>query len=65
MDQDVSALMLMIAEAKALSDGSLVIRHLFGFTGDALVAGAVAEGATRNDAEEISALLSGRDGIRH
>ena len=46
------------AEAKALSDGLLVIRHLFGFTGDALVAGAVADGATRSDAEEISALLS-------
>ena len=41
-----------------MSDGLLVIRHLFGFTGDALVAGAVADGATRNDAEEISALLS-------
>ena len=36
----------------------VVIRHLFGFTGDALVAGAVADGATRSDAEEISALLS-------
>ena len=46
------------AEAKALSDGLLVIRHLFGFTGDALVAGVVADGATRSEAKEISALLS-------
>ena len=45
-------------EAKALSDGLLVIRHLFGFTGEALAAGAVASDATRARAEDISALLA-------
>ena len=45
-------------EAKALTDGLLVIRHLFGFTGDALATGAVATDATRDRAEDISALLA-------
>jgi len=48
-------------EAKALSDGLLVIRHLFGFTGEALAAGAVASDATRDRAEDISALLADAD----
>ena len=43
------------AEAKALSDGLLVIRHLL-VSPAMLWAGAVADGATRSDAEEISAL---------
>ena len=45
-------------QAKALTDGLLVIRHLFGFTGEALAAGAVASDATRARAEDISALLA-------
>ena len=48
-------------EAKALSDGLLVIRHLFGFTGDALASGAVATDADRNTPESISSLLSEAD----
>jgi hypothetical protein len=48
-------------EAKALSDGLLVIRHLFGFTGDALATGAVSNDATRDRAEDISALLADAD----
>lgn len=34
-----------------LTDGLLIIRHLFGFTGDALTSNAVEPEATRNDAE--------------
>jgi hypothetical protein len=41
-------------EIKALSDGLIIIRHLFGFTGDALVQGAVAPDCTRCSADEIS-----------
>ena len=45
-------------QARALTDGLLVIRHLFGFTGDALATGAIAIDASRERAEDISALLS-------
>jgi hypothetical protein len=48
-------------EAKALTDGLLVIRHLFGFTGDALASGAVASDAERTLASDISSLLSDAD----
>lgn len=41
-----------------LTDGVLIIRHLFGFTGDALTEGAVGEGAARSKASEISTYLS-------
>ena len=44
------------SNAKALSDGLLVIRHLFGFSGTSLVSGATEEGA-RTSAEEISIYL--------
>jgi hypothetical protein len=37
-----------------LTDGLLVIRYLFGFRGDALIAGAVDSEATRKTSEEIS-----------
>ena len=49
------------SEAKALTDGLLVIRHLFGFTGDALATGAISTDATRDRAEDISALLAAAD----
>jgi len=42
----------------ALTDGLLVLRHLFGFTGSALIDGAVAPGATRTTAAEIEAFLT-------
>ena len=41
----------------ALTDGLLLIRHLFGFTGNTLTDGAIGSGCTRCNAEEISALL--------
>lgn len=40
-------------EIKALSDGLIIIRHLFGFTSDGLVQGAVAPDCTRCNADEI------------
>jgi hypothetical protein len=41
----------------ALTDGVLVMRFLFGFSGDALVAGAIGEGATRSSAQAITGHL--------
>jgi hypothetical protein len=41
-----------------LTDGLLTIRHLFGFTGDALIQGAVGTGAANSDADSISATLT-------
>ncbi len=43
----------------ALTDGLLVLRYLFGFRGDVLVADAVGEGATRSTAARIEAYLAG------
>ena len=49
-------------EAKALTDGLLVIRHLFGFSGDALTSdGVVAGGANRKTSEAISKYLTEGD----
>ena len=45
-------------EADALTDGLLVIRHLFGFSGDALIANATSNVATRHDANEITSYLN-------
>ncbi len=45
-------------EADALTDGLLVIRHLFGFSGDSLIANAISSVATRQEAEEITSYLS-------
>ncbi len=42
----------------ALTDGLLVIRHLFGFTGDTLIASAVDTSARRSTAADISAYLT-------
>ncbi len=47
-------------ESKALTDGLLLIRYLFGFTGDSLIAGAVGERADRSTSEEIEAYISER-----
>ena len=41
----------------ALSDGLLIIRHRFGFTGSALVSGALGTNANRTDPDEISAYI--------
>ena len=47
-------------EPRALTDGLLLIRYLFGFRDDALVNGAIGDGATRRTAEEIDAYISKR-----
>ena len=44
-------------EAKALTDGLLVIRHLFGFSGEALTTGAVGQNASLSEAAAIAGLL--------
>jgi RHS repeat-associated protein len=42
-------------ESDALTDGLLIIRHLFGFSGPTLTAGALAPNATRTDPAAIAA----------
>ena len=42
---------------KALTDGLLIIRRLFGFSGESLTNGAVGTDATRTDADEIAAYI--------
>ena len=44
-------------KTEALTDGLLVIRYLFGFSGESLVAGAVSNDAARNKAADIEAYL--------
>ena len=45
-------------EAQPLTDGLLVIRHLFGFSGDALISDAVTVGANRQSSEAIAKYLT-------
>ncbi len=45
-------------EARPLTDGLLMIRHLFGFSGAALTNGAVAPGAERREAPDIESYLT-------
>jgi len=47
-------------ESEALTDGLLLIRYLFGFTGDALTAGAIGNNAERDTAEKIEAYVQER-----
>jgi Leucine-rich repeat (LRR) protein len=47
-------------EEKALSDGLLLIRYLFGFAGESLTTGAIGSGASRTTSEEIEAYISER-----
>ena len=48
-------------ERTALSDGLLIIRHLFGFKGDSLISGALSSRAEITDADEISAVVDSRN----
>ncbi|MEA1053113.1 hypothetical protein U5801_25365 [Lamprobacter modestohalophilus] len=43
--------------AEAASDGKLLVRHLFGFQGEALTEGLIGEGCTRCDAAAIASHL--------
>jgi hypothetical protein len=45
---------------KPLTDGLLLIRYLFGFTGDALISGAIGAGAERNTADAIETYIQAR-----
>jgi hypothetical protein len=45
--------------ADALSDGIVIIRYLFGFTGDALINGVVDPAGTRNTAAAVETFLNG------
>ena len=45
-------------KAEPLTDGLLLIRALFGFTGSKLTAGAIGEGASRETAEKIAAYIA-------
>ena len=47
-------------ESKALTDGLLLIRYLFGFSGDSLISGAIGNGAERYTAEEVEAYIEAR-----
>ena len=44
-----------------LTDGLLVIRHLFGFSGDSLTSGAVSGGANRDSSDAIATYLKEAD----
>jgi hypothetical protein len=46
-------------QVTALTDGLLIIRYLFGFTGAALVDGAIGPGAQRSNPNDIAAYLAG------
>ena len=47
-------------KTEALTDGLLVIRYLFGFSGDSLISGAIGTGAERNTAEAVEAYIKER-----
>ena len=47
-------------ESKPLTDGLLLIRYLFGFSGDSLISGAIGTGATRRTAAEVGAYIKAR-----
>ncbi|MDB4036104.1 thrombospondin type 3 repeat-containing protein [Pseudomonadales bacterium] len=47
-------------ESKPLTDGLLLIRYLFGFSGDSLISGAIGDGAERDTAEEVEAYIEER-----
>ena len=49
-------------ETAALTDGLLVLRHLFGFEGTTLTSGAVTGTATRSDANTITSYLDTNEG---
>ena len=48
-------------KAQPLTDGLLVIRHLFGFSGDSLTSGAVSGDATRDASDTIANYLTNAD----
>jgi hypothetical protein len=47
-------------KSEPLTDGLLLIRYLFGFSGDSLISGAIGSGAERDTAEEVEAYIKER-----
>ena len=47
-------------DSKPLTDGLLLIRYLFGFSGDSLISGAIGTGAERDTAEKVEAYIQER-----
>jgi hypothetical protein len=47
-------------KSQPLTDGLLLIRYLFGFSGDSLISGAIGDGAERDTAEEVAAYIEER-----
>ncbi len=47
-------------DVEALTDGLLILRHSFGFSGDALINNAIGTGATRQSADDIKAYLDSK-----
>ena len=47
-------------QSKPLTDGLLLIRYLFGFSGDSLISGAIGDGAERDTAEEVESYIQER-----
>ncbi|MDB2707125.1 hypothetical protein N9Z30_05485 [Pseudomonadales bacterium] len=47
-------------KSEPLTDGLLLIRYLFGFSGDALISGAIGSGAERNTAAAVEAYIKAR-----
>ena len=52
----------MDGDTKALTDGLLVLRHLFGFAGTTLTGGALGASAVRTDGEIIASYLNKKTG---
>ena len=48
-------------KAQPLTDGLLVMCHLFGFSGDSLTSGAVSSGASRDASDAVASYLSDAD----
>ena len=46
--------------SKPLTDGLLLIRYLFGFSGESLISGAIGDGAERDSAEAVEAYIKAR-----
>ena len=44
----------------SFTDGILIVRYLFGFSGDALISGVIGDGAERDTAEEVEAYIEAR-----
>ena len=45
-------------QIEALTDGLLLLRHLFGFSGESLTGGALGQDATRTDSTVVAAYLA-------